>query len=129
MWEDINWLQALSGLGVSVIFGLIGLALNTRHNRSFRQTRKGLSRVQSSCPHSVIRLEDDALVSESTFVSPVGRTDYVCQRCGLAGIFSEGIVRHLSYYSSLSGLSPKEMRRRVDKREKAFRKAIRRYDG
>ena len=55
------------------------------HNRSFRGTSKGMSLVTSTCPHAYLNFREDSGAIEivPTFFKPVGRFDFICQRCGL----------------------------------------------
>ena len=99
------------------------------HNRSFRGTSRGRSLTASTCPHAYLNFRDDtgAIEIVPTFFKPVGRFDFTCQRCGLNGIYDERLVQTLTY--SPVGSTLLDVAKNFRKRERAFEKAIKKYDG
>lgn len=97
----------LSGVVVAVI-GVVVAVLVHLHNRSFRGTSKGRSLTASTCPHVYLNFRDDtgAIEIVPTFLKPVGRFDFTCQRCGLNGIYDERLVQTLTYSPVGSTLNP-----------------------
>lgn len=86
--------------------------------------------VVSTCPHAFLDLQEDPFGFRivPTFVSPVGRLDYECQRCGLNGIYGENVVSFLTYRPP-SGVSLLDVVKDFRKRERDFDKAIKKYEG
>ena len=99
------------------------------HNRSFRGSQKGWSLVTSTCPHAFMNLQENpfGIKIQSTFVSPFGRLDFECQRCRLT-INGEHIVDVLTYKPP-PGASLLDVVKDFRKRERAFGKAVKRYEG
>ena len=54
--------------------------------------------------------------------------DYECQRCRLNGIYDENVVASLTYKPP-SGMSLLDIVKDFQKRERAFGKALKRYEG
>ena len=122
-----EWLT-LSGVVVAAI-GVVVTVFVHLHNRSFRGTPKGMSLVKSTCPHSHLNYRDDTGQIEliPTFYKMAGRFDYLCQRCGLSGIYDERLIQSLTYRPM--GNTFRDVAKNYRKRERAFEKAIKKYDG
>ena len=99
------------------------------HNRSFRGTPKGRALVVSTCPHALLDFQDPpGLKIQPTFISPPGRFDFECQRCRLNGIYDQRVVDSLTYRPP-SGISLLDVVKDFRKHERAFARAIKRYEG
>ena len=122
-----EWLS-LAGVVVAVVGVGATLFVHLR-NRSFRGTQKGLSLVQSTCPHSTLHFREDTGEIEliPAFFSPSGRLDYLCQRCGLSGIYDERLIHSLMFRPF--GDTMLEVAKNYRKREQAFERAVKKYEG
>jgi len=82
-----NILLIIVTIAISIIAIKITFTFNI--NEYLKSRKKDLdNKIKNYCPHGYISVLDDGIKFQSTFVSPSGTTNYICQRCQL-------IVRHI----------------------------------
>lgn len=77
-----NILLIIITIAISVIAIKITFTFNI--NEYLKSRKEDLNnKIKNCCPHATISVADNGLKAQSTFVSPSGTTNYICERCQL----------------------------------------------
>ncbi len=76
--KNIFWL--IFALALLIVAIKITFTFNINE---YLKIRKGNidNKIRNCCPHAHISIVDNKVIAESSFVSPVGTTNYICERC------------------------------------------------
>ena len=114
----LKWVLAVLAAVLAAIAVKVGISFDLNRWREERHRRAG-ERLQALCTHTMIyRNEDGRRVAETLMISPFGRLDCYCRRCGQSTEDRRLPEQQMRFWLQ----NPRQWRRR----EKAFIRAYER---
>ena len=86
-----------------------------------RRDKKLKGKIKNYCTHANIKNFDDVIGIESSFISPSGTTNWICEKCGLQiyHLDKKGEKRKFEYFFK----NPKKFKKQEKKFQKLLKKA------
>lgn len=119
--ETLQIIKAISWLIIVIAISVIAIKITFSFDiNKFleRRDKKLKQKAQNYCPHAQFIKVDGKFGIKSTFISPSGTTNWICQRCGTIRYNVDNEDERIKYYLE----HPEELSRQEKKFEDILKK-------